>query len=219
VTEGRMAEIVRQRQGFGEVLIEAECARDRPGDLGDFQRVCKPGAVMIPLMGDENLGFLLQAAKRRSVNDPVTVTLKRRAGGRGRLFMVPALGSFPVRREFCSLFHCGKHPYLYPMNQVTLTQNAADRIKAILAKQAEATMLRVSVDGGGCSGFQYKLELTEDKTDKEEVFKDAVVTDNISLPFLAGSTVKFDQGLIGSEFKIENPNAVSGCGCGTSFSV
>ena len=80
-------------------------------------------------------------------------------------------------------------------------------------------MLRVTVEGGGCSGFQYKLELTEDKTDKDEIFNGAVVTDDISLPFLDGSTVKFEQGLIGSEFKIENPNAVSGCGCGTSFSV
>ena len=101
-----------------------------------------------------------------------------------------------------------------------IDDSAVKRIEELRTEQSkDALMLRVTVEGGGCSGFQYKLELTEDKTDKEEVFKDAVVTDNISLPFLAGSTVKFDQGLIGSEFKIENPNAVSGCGCGTSFSV
>ena len=101
-----------------------------------------------------------------------------------------------------------------------IDDSAVKRIEELRTEQSkDALMLRVTVEGGGCSGFQYKLELTEDKTDKDEVFEDAVVTDNISLPFLAGSTVKFDQGLIGSEFKIENPNAVSGCGCGTSFSV
>ena len=99
-------------------------------------------------------------------------------------------------------------------------ESAVKRIEELrTAQDKNALMLRVTVEGGGCSGFQYKLELTEDKTDKDEVFEDAVITDDISLPFLAGSTVKFDSGLIGSEFKIENPNAVSGCGCGTSFSV
>lgn len=101
-----------------------------------------------------------------------------------------------------------------------IDESAVKRIEELRTEQSKnALMLRVTVEGGGCSGFQYKLELTEDKTDKDEIFKDAVVTDDISLPFLDGSTVKFEQGLIGSEFKIENPNAVSGCGCGTSFSV
>lgn len=80
-------------------------------------------------------------------------------------------------------------------------------------------MLRITVDGGGCSGFQYKLELSEESTDKDVVFADAIVTDDISMPYLDGSTVRFEEGLIGSEFKLENPNAVSGCGCGASFSV
>ena len=80
-------------------------------------------------------------------------------------------------------------------------------------------MLRVTVDGGGCSGFQYKLELTEDTNDKDITFGDSVLTDDISLPFLKGATISFEENLIGSEFKIDNPNAVSGCGCGTSFSV
>lgn len=80
-------------------------------------------------------------------------------------------------------------------------------------------MLRVTVEGGGCSGFQYKLELTPDRNGGDLVFGEAVVTDDISLPFLEGSTVKFEESLIGSEFKILNPNATSGCGCGTSFAV
>ena len=80
-------------------------------------------------------------------------------------------------------------------------------------------MLRVTVEGGGCSGFQYKLELTDALNDKDVTFGDAVVTDDISLPFLQGSTITFKKDLIGSEFKITNPNATAGCGCGTSFAV
>ncbi len=80
-------------------------------------------------------------------------------------------------------------------------------------------MLRVRVEGGGCSGFQYKLELTEDKDTKDIVLEDSVLTDDISMGFLDGATVSFEKGLIGSEFKINNPNATAGCGCGTSFSV
>ena len=101
-----------------------------------------------------------------------------------------------------------------------IDDSAVKRIEELRKAQSkDALMLRITVDGGGCSGFQYKLELTEQASEKDEVFEGAVVTDDISLPFLDGSVVKFDQGLIGSEFKIDNPNAVSGCGCGTSFSV
>jgi len=101
-----------------------------------------------------------------------------------------------------------------------IDDSAVKRIQDLRTLQNKpALKLRVTVEGGGCSGFQYKLELTEDSGDKDEIFEDAVVSDDISLPFLAGSVVKFDEGLIGSEFKIENPNAVSGCGCGTSFAV
>ena len=98
--------------------------------------------------------------------------------------------------------------------------SAINRIKDLRSAQGrKALVLRLRVDGGGCSGFQYKMELTEDKTPQDIVFADAVVTDDISLPFLDGATVIFEEGLIGSEFKIQNPNAKSGCGCGTSFSV
>ena len=101
-----------------------------------------------------------------------------------------------------------------------IDDSAVKRIQDLRTLQNKpALKLRVTVEGGGCSGFQYKLELTEDSTDKDEIFDDAVISDDISLPFLAGSVVKFDEGLIGSEFKIENPNAISGCGCGTSFAV
>ena len=101
-----------------------------------------------------------------------------------------------------------------------IDESAVKRIEELRTEQAkDALMLRVTVEGGGCSGFQYKLELTEEAGDKDIKFADTVITDDISLPFLEGSVVKFDSGLIGSEFKIENPNAIAGCGCGTSFAV
>ena len=103
---------------------------------------------------------------------------------------------------------------------INVDESAVKRIEELREQQDKAAlMLRVTVDGGGCSGFQYKLELTEETKDKDETFSSCVITDDISLPFLAGATVYFENELIGSEFKIKNPNAVAGCGCGTSFSV
>ncbi len=103
---------------------------------------------------------------------------------------------------------------------ILVDQSAVKRIRELRAQQGkDALKLRITVDGGGCSGFQYRLELTEEVGEKDDVFDDAVVIDDISLPFLLGSTVSFKDELVGSEFKIDNPNAVSGCGCGTSFAV
>jgi iron-sulfur cluster assembly accessory protein len=103
---------------------------------------------------------------------------------------------------------------------IIIDESAIARIKELrAAKGAEDLMLRVRVDGGGCSGFQYKLDLTSEQSGDDLVFEDAVITDAISLPFLEGATVKFESSLIGSDFKIDNPNAVAGCGCGTSFSI
>ncbi len=104
--------------------------------------------------------------------------------------------------------------------RLNIDDSAVKRIDTLRGeKNSAGLMLRLRVEGGGCSGFQYKMELTADKTPQDIVFADAVITDDISLPYLDGATVSFDDGLIGSEFKITNPNAVSGCGCGVSFSV
>ncbi|MCB1652160.1 MAG: iron-sulfur cluster assembly accessory protein [Alphaproteobacteria bacterium] len=101
-----------------------------------------------------------------------------------------------------------------------IDQTAIKRIEELRAAQGKnALMLRITVEGGGCAGFQYKMNLTEERTDKDEIFAETVITDDISLPFLSGATVKFREELTGSEFVIDNPNAQSGCGCGTSFSV
>lgn len=108
------------------------------------------------------------------------------------------------------------------MAQITLTENAATRINAILAKQSDATMLRVSVDGGGCSGFSYKFDFeTTPNADDLIVERDGakVAIDEMSLEFLAGSEIDFSIDLIGAAFKINNPNATANCGCGTSFSI
>lgn len=103
---------------------------------------------------------------------------------------------------------------------LNVDDSAVNRINELRTAQGkDALMLRVRVEGGGCSGFQYKLELTEDQNDQDLKFSESVVTDDISLGFLEGATISFEKGLIGSEFKITNPNATAGCGCGVSFSV
>ena len=103
---------------------------------------------------------------------------------------------------------------------LNVDDSAVKRINELREAQGkDALMLRVRVEGGGCSGFQYKLELTDNKDSKDLLFEDSVVTDDISMGFLDGATVIFEKGLIGSEFKISNPNATAGCGCGTSFSI
>lgn len=101
-----------------------------------------------------------------------------------------------------------------------VTQRAFDRLAEIGAG-AEGKALRVAVEGGGCSGFQYDIKLDEPAAD-DLVLEGAgqkVVVDTISLPFLANATIDFSDELIGARFVIDNPNASSSCGCGTSFSM
>ena len=104
--------------------------------------------------------------------------------------------------------------------KINIDESAVKRIKELREAQGkDELMLRVRVDGGGCSGFQYKLELSDEHKNSDICFADSVISDEISMGFLDGSTIIFEQDLIGSEFKIQNPNATAGCGCGTSFSV
>ena len=105
---------------------------------------------------------------------------------------------------------------------ITMSQSAARRINEITADEPTNKMLRVSVEGGGCSGFQYKFDLVSGAEDEDLIInKDGatVLVDSMSLPFLAGSEVDFVDELIGAMFQIKNPNATASCGCGTSFSV
>ena len=105
---------------------------------------------------------------------------------------------------------------------VTLSERAARRIGAILQKEPAGSMLRVSVEGGGCSGFQYKFDVDHAKTEDDLVISRegaVVLVDPASVPFLAGSEVDFVDDLIGASFRVVNPNATASCGCGTSFSI
>ena len=101
-----------------------------------------------------------------------------------------------------------------------VTQRAFERLAEIgAADQGKA--LRIAVEGGGCSGFQYQIEVDEPAADDLilEGAGEKVVIDPTSLPFLAGATIDFTEELIGARFAIDNPNAASSCGCGTSFSM
>jgi iron-sulfur cluster assembly accessory protein len=108
------------------------------------------------------------------------------------------------------------------MAGVTVTDRAAVRIGEILSKEAPGAMLRVSVEGGGCSGFQYKFDVEKAREPEDVVIERdgaIVLIDRISLGYLLGSQIDFVDDLIGAAFKIENPNATASCGCGTSFSL
>jgi iron-sulfur cluster assembly accessory protein len=107
-------------------------------------------------------------------------------------------------------------------DKVTVSASAARRIGEIAATQPDAPILRISVEGGGCSGFQYKYALVSAGDADDVVIERAgarVVIDPISLGFLGGSEIDFVDDLMGAAFKIRNPNATASCGCGTSFTV
>lgn len=106
---------------------------------------------------------------------------------------------------------------------MTISDSAARQIAALCQKRGNPKlMLRVTVLGGGCSGFQYELDF-DDQVQADDVTIEkngsVVVTDSSSLPFLQNALIDYEQSLIGSAFKIKNPNAASSCGCGNSFSV
>lgn len=105
---------------------------------------------------------------------------------------------------------------------VTVSDRAVRQIGAILQGEPEGTMLRVSVEGGGCSGFQYKFDMERTKADDDLVIaRDGAVVliDPVSVNFMAGSEIDFVDDLIGASFKVHNPQAKASCGCGTSFAL
>ena len=108
------------------------------------------------------------------------------------------------------------------MDSVTVSERAARQIGEILGREPPGTMLRVSVEGGGCSGFQYKFDMDrEQAADDVLICRDSalVLIDQVSLGYLAGSEIDFVDDLIGASFRINNPKATASCGCGTSFSL
>ncbi len=108
------------------------------------------------------------------------------------------------------------------MTDVTLSAAAAARVAAIAEKQAKPAILRLSVEGGGCSGFQYRFGLA-DSVDADDSVAETdgvtLVVDSVSIDLVRGSEVDFVESLGGAAFRVTNPQAASGCGCGTSFAV
>lgn len=105
---------------------------------------------------------------------------------------------------------------------ITVSERAARRVAEILAGESPGAALRVSVEGGGCSGFQYKFAIDAERLDDDLVLGQAdasVLIDAVSQPFLEGSEIDFVDDLMGQAFRITNPNATASCGCGTSFAV
>jgi iron-sulfur cluster assembly accessory protein len=108
------------------------------------------------------------------------------------------------------------------VSDISLTENAAKRVAWIAARQSKPAILRLAVDGGGCAGFTYKFELADRQESEDSVAEtDGVklVVDPVSLELVKGSAVDFVEDLGGAAFKVLNPRAQSGCGCGSSFSV
>jgi iron-sulfur cluster insertion protein len=106
--------------------------------------------------------------------------------------------------------------------EIGLTPAAAARVAAIASKQGKPAILRLAVDGGGCAGFQYRFGLADRiESDDTAAVQDGVtlVVDEISLDLVRGSAVDYVESLGGASFQVTNPNAASGCGCGTSFSI
>ncbi|MFH1797487.1 MAG: iron-sulfur cluster insertion protein ErpA [Pseudomonadota bacterium] len=108
------------------------------------------------------------------------------------------------------------------MKGVEVTDAAAVRVAKIVAKEPGKTALRVSVEGGGCSGFSYKYDLVDGRNDDDvaiEKLGATILIDEMSLIYMGGSVIDFVDDLMGQSFQIRNPNAVASCGCGTSFSI
>jgi iron-sulfur cluster assembly accessory protein len=106
--------------------------------------------------------------------------------------------------------------------QITVTERAAQKIGEILSREPAGTMLRVSVAGGGCSGFQYRFDTDHSRAEDDVVIQRhgaTVLIDPVSLNYMAGSEIDFVDDLIGSAFKVNNPLATASCGCGTSFAL
>lgn len=109
-----------------------------------------------------------------------------------------------------------------PVNTVSATDSALKRVAAIIAKDTENTALRISVEGGGCSGFSYQFDLVNEVNDDDLVLEGhngKILIDEMSLIYMGGSQIDFVDDLMGQSFQVNNPNAVASCGCGTSFSV
>jgi iron-sulfur cluster insertion protein len=107
-----------------------------------------------------------------------------------------------------------------PEHTVTVTDSCRTRVEEVRkTKNSPGLKLRLAIEGGGCSGFQYVFSWEPSPAGEDRIFRECLVIDPASLPLLDGATVDFSRSLMGSKFTVSNPNAASGCGCGGSFSV
>ena len=129
-----------------------------------------------------------------------------------------------MARSADKLVPAGAATYIAPVSEpdIILTPNAAKRVAAIALRQSKPAMLRLAVDGGGCAGFTYRFALADGVEEGDAIASTdgvTLVVDPISLDLVRGSAVDYVEDLGGAAFKVTNPNAASGCGCGSSFSV
>jgi iron-sulfur cluster insertion protein len=113
-------------------------------------------------------------------------------------------------------------PKMSEPSTITISPRAARRIAELIGAESASTLFRVSVEGGGCSGFQYRFDLVQEKAPDDLLVEQdgaRVVVDPVSLGFVRGAELDFVEELIGAQFKLNNPNVTASCGCGTSFSV
>ena len=107
-------------------------------------------------------------------------------------------------------------------NKISISKKAAEKIKNIISSQEKELILKISVLGGGCAGFSYQFDLVKDLGEGDILLEEngaKVLIDEVSVPYLEGSVIDYKNDLIGQSFEIQNPNATSSCGCGTSFSM
>ena len=200
---------------------------------------------MLTFMMEKNLRLVLETAKGGGMDDAITVALKL---GPGRASVAPVKPAPAPGWIGCirgSLAHGWVMAFSFTLpspilsalttvalhmsdidlqnSPVTLSDRAARRISRILAKEQAGTVLRISVSGGGCSGFQYEYHLVQEDAAPDDLVlaRDSakVLIDQLSLEFMAGAEIDYVDDLIGQSFQIRNPNAVASCGCGTSFAV
>ena len=239
VPERCVAQIVRQGHGFRKLTVQAKRAGDGPRDLRDLDRMRKTRPKIVALVLHEDLCLVLQPPEGAGVNDPVAVALKTRPEGALLLRKEPPPAFTGVRCKWRKhvlpvLVRLVPRPYIqinrwnetpeFPMDlQIPpkVTSRAFERLAEINEGADAPKALRVAVEGGGCSGFQYQIDLDEPAADDLvlEGGGQKVVVDQVSLPFLANATIDFTEELIGARFTIDNPNASSSCGCGVSFSM
>ena len=249
MAEGRVAEVMGQRQRFGQILVEPERARERAGDLGDFQGVGQPGAVMVALMEHENLGLVREPAEGGGMDDAVAVAAEGVAGRAGRLRMEPpaaparsrthkARARLPPRPPCSDLpeltkaadahLTIGQGPLAMlrmdlrmTMDNITVTERAARRIGEILSRAARHHAAR---QRRGRRLLRLPVQVRHrPRAGRRRSRARARRRDRADRSdlgrLLAGSEIDFVDDLIGASFRINNPQATASCGCGTSFSL